>query len=168
MEAEIATLQAIDETVIQKQIDEIQQTNAGVEQNKLYTAAQDNVALLEGTVKALTSKIKECDDQKAAQIEFAQFPMPELGFDEERGVLLNNVPFAQGSQARQLQASIAIGIALNPKVRVILIRDGSLLDDKSLAAVKETCAASKTQLWVECVSSKDPSAIVIEDGEVKA
>jgi len=167
MEKEIAALQLIDETVVQKQIDEIQQTNAGVEQNKLYTAAQDNVALLEGTVKALTAKIKECDDQKAAQIEFAQFPMPELGFDEERGVLLNNVPFAQGSQARQLQASIAIGIALNPKVRVILIRDGSLLDEKSLAAVKETCAASKTQLWVECVQSKDPSAIVIEDGEVK-
>jgi DNA repair exonuclease SbcCD ATPase subunit len=167
MKGEIVTLQAVDEELLQKQIGDIQQTNAQIEQNRLHLAAKENLELLEGTVRGLSAKIKECDDQKAAQIEFAVFPMEELGFDEERGVLLNGVPFQQGSQARQLQAAIAIGLALNPKVKVILIRDGSLLDDKSLKDISELIAKNGAQLWIEIVSSKDPSAIVIEDGEVK-
>lgn len=167
MESEIKTLQAVDETSIQTQIAEIQQTNAKIEQNRLHLEAKDNLELLEGAVRGLSNKIKECDEQKAAQIEFAVFPMDELGFDEERGVLLNGVPFQQGSQARQLQAAIAIGLALNPKVKVILIRDGSLLDEKSMKDVSKLIAKNDAQLWIETVDSKDPGAIVIEDGEVK-
>lgn len=167
MAAEITTLQATDETGLQKQIDEIQQTNAAIEQNRLHHAAQENVDLLEGAVKGLSAKIVECDEMKAAQIEFANFPMEGLSFDEERGVLLNGVPFSQGSQAEQLCAAVAIGLALNPQVKVILIRDGSLLDADSLKAVSEVIEKNNAQLWVEVVNSDSPTAIVIEDGEVK-
>lgn len=167
MQQEIAALQNSDEATIQQQIDGIQKTNADIEANNRHLKAKDDVDLLEGTVRGLTAKIQECDDQKSAQIEFANFPMPGLSFDEERGVLLNNVPFSQGSQARQLQAAVAIGLALNPKIRVILIRDGSLLDDDSMKLVSEMAEANHAQIWVELVNSKDPQAIVIEDGEIK-
>lgn len=167
MQAEVTALQNVDEGELQKQIDAIQQTNADIEANKRHIAARDEIELLQGSVNALTAKIKECDDDKAAQIEFAAFPMPGLSFDEARGVLLNNVPFEQGSQANQLRAAVAICLALNPKVRVIIIRDGSLMDDESLAAVKEMAVKHKAQIWIEVVNSKDPSAIVIEDGEIK-
>lgn len=167
MVSQIAKLQNADEGSLQKQIDDIQKTNADIEANKRHLAAMEDVELLEGSIVALTAKIKECDDDKSAQVEFANFPMPGLSFDEMRGVLLNGVPFSQGSQAKQLQAAIAIGLALNPKVRVILIRDGSLMDEQSMAAVKEMAVEKKAQVWIEVVNSKDPSAIIIEDGEVK-
>ena len=166
MSKEIADLQNADEFALQKQIGTIQETNANIEANNRHLKAREDVEVLEATIRGLTAKVQECDDQKAAQIEFANFPMPGLSFDEERGVLLNEVPFSQGSQARQLQAAIAIGLALNPKVRVILIRDGSLLDSDSLKLVSEIAEQNKAQLWIEIVNSKDPIAIVIEDGEI--
>lgn len=168
MNKEIEGLKDLDVTALQTELANIQTTNAAIEANSQYVKAQENLELLTGTVKALTDKIKECDDDKAAQIEFAQFPMPGLSFDEERGVLLNNVPFSQGSQARQLQAAVAIGLALNPRLKVILVRDASLLDDESMAAMSEQVEKAGAQIWKEVVNSKDPSAIVIEDGEVKS
>lgn len=167
MAQDLRTLQNEDEASMQQQIDGIQKTNADIEANNRHVKAKDDVEMLEATVRGLTAKVKECDDQKAAQIEFANFPMPGLSFDEERGVLLNNVPFSQGSQARQLQAAVAIGLALNPQIRVILIRDGSLLDDESLRLVSEMAVVNHAQIWVEIVNSKDPQAIVIEDGEIR-
>lgn len=166
MASELTSLQNADESALQKEIDTIQQTNANIEANNRHLKARDEVDLLEGTIRGLTAKIQECDQDKAAQIEFANFPMPGLSFDEERGVLLNDVPFQQGSQARQLQAAVAIGLALNPKVRVILIRDGSLLDEDSMKLVSEMAEKNAAQIWVEIVNSKDPQAIVIENGEV--
>lgn len=166
MKSELTALQNADESFIQKEIDSIQKTNADIEANNRHLKAREDVDLLEGTIRGLTAKIQECDQDKAAQIEFANFPMPGLSFDEERGVLLNDVPFQQGSQARQLQAAVAIGLALNPKVRVILIRDGSLLDEDSMKLVSEMAEKNAAQIWVEIVNSKDPQAIVIENGEV--
>lgn len=166
MASELTSLQNVDESALQKDIDDIQRTNADIEANNRHMKARDEVELLEGAIRGLTSKIQECDQDKAAQIEFANFPMPGLSFDEARGVLLNDVPFQQGSQARQLQAAVAIGLALNPKVRVILIRDGSLLDEDSMKLVSEMAEKNAAQIWVEIVNSKDPQAIVIENGEV--
>lgn len=168
MTKELEVIQDLDVTTLQTEFDNIHRTNAAIESNKQYAIAQDNLAMLEGVIKGLTSKITELDSDKAAQIEFAQFPMPGLSFDEDRGVLLNGVPFNQGSQARQLQASVAIGLALNPRVKVILIRDGSLMDEDSLKQVSEQAEKANAQIWLEIVNSKDPSAIVIEDGEVKS
>jgi hypothetical protein len=168
MKAEIATIQNIDESALRKQIDDIQSTNAKIEANRRHNEAQAEVVRIETEAKALTQAIAEFDAEKAAQIEFAEFPMPGLSFDEERGVLLNGVPFSQGSQARQLQAAVSIGLALNPQIRVILIRDGSLLDEDSMKLVSEMAEKASAQVWIEVVGSKDPAAIVIEDGEVKA
>lgn len=168
MESEVSALANFDETQVRAEIVRVQETNAQIEANRRHIEARNEVVRIEGEIKALTQAIQEFDAEKAAQIEFAEFPMPNLSFDEERGVLLNNVPFAQGSQARQLQAAVSIGLALNPQIRVILIRDGSLLDEDSMKLVSEMVAKANAQLWIEVVGSKDPAAIVIEDGEVRS
>ena len=167
MAKSIADLQLSDETEIRASIARIEETNAKIEANRRHMAAREEVEQIEKSVKSLTEAISEFDAEKSAQIEFAEFPMPGLSFDEERGVLLNGVPFSQGSSARQLQAAVSIGLALNPQVRVILIRDASLLDDDSMKMVSEAAEKAKAQIWEEVVNSKDPTAIVIEDGEIK-
>ena len=71
-----------------------------------------------------------------------RFPNPDLSGETHRSptgrrparwgappvVTYNNVPFDQCSSSEQLRVSLAMGLALNPKLKVILIRDGSLLD----------------------------------------
>ena len=56
----------------------------------------------------------------------------------------------------------------NPKLPVVLIRDGSLLDEASLAAVGQQAAEAGAQVWVERVGRGDECAVVIEDGEIVA
>ncbi|HEU4344375.1 MAG TPA: hypothetical protein VFU31_22675, partial [Candidatus Binatia bacterium] len=129
-------------------------------------ALKAEVENIEKKVEALTSEIDSYDKAKSDQLSAAKFPLPGLSFDDT-GVLLNGVPFTQGSQAQQLQAAIAIGIAMNPTVRVILVRDASLLDDRSMELVAKMAAEHDMQFWLERVSDDAPGAIVIEDGAVK-
>ena len=93
-------------------------------------------------------------------------PVPGLGFDDT-GVTLAGLPFNQTGQAEQIGASAAIAAALNPKLRVMLIRDGSLLDRHSLAILAEMAEAHDMQVWLERVTDGQPVGIVIEDGEIK-
>jgi hypothetical protein len=64
--------------------------------------------------------------------------------------------------------SVAIGAALNSRVRVILVRDGSLLDEKSMKLLEELAAQYDLQVWLERVSGDDEVGILIEDGMVAA
>jgi DNA repair exonuclease SbcCD ATPase subunit len=115
---------------------------------------------------AHTDRLQKIDADKAAALQGAKFPVEGLAFDEH-GVTLNGLPFSQASAAEQLRVSVAMGLALNPKLRVMLIRDGSLLDKKSLAIVAEMAEQHDAQVWMERVGDGAEVSVVIEDGEVK-
>jgi hypothetical protein len=83
-------------------------------------------------------------------------------------VTLNGFPLGQASQAEQIRVSVAIGAALNSRVRIMLVRDGSLLDEKSMKLLEELAAQYDLQVWLERVSGDDEVGILIEDGMVAA
>lgn len=114
----------------------------------------------------LTAAITVIDKFKEAKVSKSKFPLPEISFGDN-SVLLNKLPFSQASTGEQLRASVAIGMALNPKLRVIFIRDGSLLDAKNLSVISKMAEENKYQVWLETVTSTDPSAIEIVDGHLK-
>ena len=62
--------------------------------------------------------------------------------------------------------SIAVAGAMNPKLRVIRVRDGSLLDDDSMAALTRYAEEHELQIWLETVQSDRETAVVIENGMV--
>lgn len=111
---------------------------------------------------ALSNAIEAIDAEKAKTLAAASFPVPGLSFGEA-GVTLNELPLEQASSAEQLRVSVAMGLALNPRLRVLLVRDGSLLDSNSLALVAGMAEAAGAQVWIEIVG-KDGDGIVIEDG----
>lgn len=113
----------------------------------------------------LTETIKALDAERAERLANAKFPIPGLAFDE-RGPTLNGLPLEQASGAERLRVSVAIGAALNPRCKVMLVRDGSLLDDDSMELLARLAAETDSQLWVERVGTHDASAIVIEEGQV--
>lgn len=115
----------------------------------------------------LTAAITARLEKKAAAVSAAVMPVEGLGFGEGE-ILLNGVPFAQGSSAEQLRTSVAIAAAMNPSLRVIHIRDGSLLDVDSMAWLAEYAKAHDLQCWVELVGTDSKVGILIEDGHVKA
>ena len=116
--------------------------------------------------KALTKKIKAIDEEKAAALRDAKLPIEGLAFGDD-DVLFQNQPWEQASLAERIRVSVAMGFALNPKLRVLLVRDGSGLDQENLALVAELAEAAQGQLWIERVGDQDEAAVVIEDGMVR-
>lgn len=151
---------------VRTQLAAAEETNRKVRENRQHKQLERELREKEEQVEHLTAAIEAIDAQKAEQLAAAQFPVPGLGFDET-GPTLNGIPLAQASQAERLRVSVAIGAALHPRVRVMLVRDGSLLDDNSMRLLAELAAETGSQLWVERVGEQDESAIIIEDGLVR-
>ena len=115
---------------------------------------------------SLTARIEGIDERKANLIATADLPVNNLTFDEN-GVFYQDVPFVQCSSSEQLKVSTALAISLNPKLRVIRITDGSLLDAESLTVLESIANAEDFQIWIEQVDdNKEGGGILIEDGEV--
>ena len=112
-----------------------------------------------------TAQLAAIDRKKSDAVAAANMPVDGLGFDDD-GVTFNGVPLQQASSAEQIRVSLGITMAVSPRIRVVFIRDGSLLDRRSLDIVTEMAAEHGYQVWLELVDSDDPSAVVIHDGEV--
>jgi hypothetical protein len=59
-------------------------------------------------------------------------------------------------------------MAASPGLDDVWIRDGALLDDDSLQLLAEEADKAGKRCWVERVGDRDPGAIVIQDGRVRA
>lgn len=114
----------------------------------------------------LTRAILAVDEKKRQAVAAAKFPVVGLSIGEA-GVTFNGVPFQQASSAEQLRASVAIGLALNPKLKVMIVRDGSLLDEDGLLLLADLANEHDAQVWVERVGKGAECSFVIEDGALE-
>jgi hypothetical protein len=165
-EARVAGLQDVDVEPLRQQIRGAEATNRQVRENHQRQAAAAEHAVAERQSAELTEQIEVVDQQKASAIAAAPMPVPGLGFGADGVVTLNGLPLEQASAAERLRVSVAIGLAMNPRLRVLLIRDASLLDRESMRLVADMARASGAQLWLERVEVDDQTTVLIEDGQV--
>ena len=165
-------LKAEVEKLVDADVAEVRGRIANAEKNNAAARAARDRAHLEAELnkqievsEALTQRLTEIDGVKADAAAKAKYPIEGLAVTDT-GVTLNGVPFEQASQAEKLRASVAIGLALNQKLRVILIRDGALLDSNSLRIVAEMAEKADAQVWLETVGDRSEVTILIEDGAV--
>lgn len=164
----LASMELKPTEAIESTIQNADDVNAQVRANRERSATLAKLKTLEEKSKNCTAKIEAIDKQKADLIQSADYPIDGLAFDDDGDVTYNGIPFEQCSAAESLRVSIAIGMALNPKLRVILVRDGSLMDDSTLAMVCEMAQTKGYQVWVERVGEDESCSVIIEDGAVKA
>ncbi len=79
-------------------------------------------------------------------------------------VFFNSIPFEQLASSEQIRISAAIACALNPTLRVMIIKDGSLLDDDAMAVLSAIAGEKDIQIWIERVGNDKHTSVVIEDG----
>ena len=136
-----------------------QQRQAVARKAELETQAIAKETAALGLTEAMAARQQAKEQALAA----AKFPVPGLGLGDGQ-VLFNEVPLAQASSAEQLRISTALAMAANPAVKVVLIREGSLLDEQGLHLVAEMATAKGYQVWLESVTNRQDVGIVIEDG----
>lgn len=154
-------------------VDGLKNRLAGIEQLNAMTRQKQNrnAMLLSAKTEGdkseqLTTRLAELDNEKKQRIANTRFPLSELSFNGEV-ITYRGIAFSQVSDGEKLRVSVAVGMALNPKLRVIFVRDGSLLDKSGLQTIADLAAANDYQVWLEDARSTDPSAIEIEDGAIK-
>jgi hypothetical protein len=163
--AEVVSGDREDTAAIISAIAGAEETNRQVRAKKDRTKAVESFKTAERERDGLTKQIDAIDAEKAAKMKAAKWPIPGLGFGSN-GVTLNGLPFEQASKAQRMKASLAIGMEQNPRLRVILLQDASLLDEDSMATVREFATDNNIQIWIERVGTGDAGALILEDGEI--
>lgn len=170
-EGKLASAEALpepkDAAEIRTRLDAAKTTNALVDKATRRKALKDEAAKLEKDASDITDRIEARNKQKREAIAAAKMPVDGITF-ADGAILLNGVPFDQASDAEQLRASVAISMAGEPRLRVLRIREGSLLDEDGLKLVAEMAQAKDFQVWVERVDSTGGRGFVIEDGHVRS
>lgn len=162
----------IDVSAVAAELNQAREHNRRVKDVADATARKQSferlAASLEQESEQLTERIAQRNAAKDKAIAEAKMPVEGITFGDGE-ILLNGVPFSQGSSAEQLRTSVAIAAAANPTLRVIHVRDGSLLDADSLEWLAKFAADNNYQVWVEKVDdgSGNPTGILIENGAVK-
>lgn len=131
-----------------------------------YADMKERLAEAEAESEGATEEIARIDAEKAAKLAEANVPVEGLSFDDEQ-VLLNGVPFSQASAAERIRTSVAIAVAQNPTLRVICVKDATLMDESNLALLRGLAEEHNFQLVLELVGERGGETVVIEDGRVK-
>ena len=177
----IASHKQIDVDDIKSELLEAESINRNVRAKERNKAKEEKEQAAQRKYGEFTSKVNELEDIKEGILDKAKMPFSDYssvkGEEEpagflsvsDTGVIFNGIPFSQLSQSEKLRIGVGMGIALNPKLRVLRITDGSLLDDESMELVKLMAKKNGFQIWVERVSEYGPGkvGIYIEDGEIK-
>lgn len=155
-----------DVSALQHQIETAEADNRRFREAKALSELEADLAIQEENERALTARLEEIKAEKAAAIASAKMPLAGLGFDEN-GPTFNGVPLTQCSSAELVNISASIGFSLVPeedkeKLRIMLVREGSLLDRNSLKKLAEMAEAHGWLVLVEVVG--EDGDVVMTDG----
>lgn len=145
-----------------KNADSINQKAAAWER---YVELENTKIWKEVELTKQATALDELREKKKQMITEAKMPIENMEFSEADGVIINNILFDQYSSAEQLKFACKIATATNPALRVIYIKDGSLLDAKSMLEIEQFAEAEWYQVFCERVW-EELDTIIMRDGAV--
>lgn len=160
-----------DSDAIKLRIDSVEDTNNKVRRNSERKDVKSKLDTQNEAYNAISARLDAIDKEKQDALKRAKFPIEGLGYvknDKEKFVTFNDIPISQISMSEQIRVSLSIAMSGKPELRIVEIRDGSLLDDATMAMIEEMAKDGEWQLFIERVGTKDENAVIIVDGEVSA
>jgi predicted ATP-dependent endonuclease of OLD family len=159
-----------DEAAITERIRELQSQNSerAAAMARAEQVKTDRTRLQASAEKAitLTNAIATIQREREEALKSIDLPIKGLAMSAG-GILFNGHPISQASFAQQIRLGVALAMKLNPKLKVAIIKEASLLDDDNLAALHKMAEQGDFQVWIERVGNGSKDAIVIEEGVVK-
>jgi len=165
--AEAEALVDPDTSEVEERIRTLDEVNRSVRIRKEAEAVKAALADAKSREQAAKLAVADHDWNTREALAKAKYPVAGLGFDED-GVTLGGMSFSQASESQRILTSAAMGMAMNPRLKVMFIRDGSSLDSTRMAALSDMAAENDFQLWIEVVDETGRVGIAIEDGMVAA
>jgi len=160
-----------DVDVVNKEIAEIESTNSKIRHNLKIGEDRAEKDRIQALYDAADQKVEDVRNDRLCIIQQATMPIPGLTIDDD-GILYNDIPLAQCSDGAKLMIGVAVSMALNPKLKVIQIKDGSLIGPKNMEMLKKIVKDNGYQLFLERVNDLEgynnsgKIGIFIEEGNV--
>ena len=148
------------------ELTKIEATNTNVRTAIAKAAAKVIAQAKNKAAEASDKKVKAVEAEKVAMLEAADFGIPDL-FVNDEGVIFEGKPLEQQSSARTIEISTRIAMRDKTKLKLLIIRDASLIGTTIFKRIAEMAEAEGYQMWVERFQ-EDPSeqGIHIVDGSV--
>lgn len=162
----VAKLKDADLTDINTRIANADRVNKQAAQYVEREVKAAEVAKYQAESDEQTAKLEAIKKYKTEIISATKFPVDGLDF-AGGAVTYNGIPFSQASGAQRMRVGIAIGMAANPELRVIMLDGYESLDVDQRAMVEKMAAEHDFQVWATSVTSDGTVGIYIEDGEIK-
>ncbi len=164
-EMKSAVKQKRDDSELRRDLENVEETNKKASEYERYTEAVESHDAQHNKVNVVNNAMIHLLKQRDNMIANSKLPFKNVSFDKERGVVIENIAFDDMSSAQQIRIMARIYIESNPGLKVIYIKDGSLLDPETLQAISEMSELKDYQFLVEIVNEQDES-IVMRDGGV--
>lgn len=137
---------------LSKELEKINEHNEKFKEIQKVETYKKDFQAKQDESQAMTDRLSAIKEEKKSV--FAEYPLPVKGleFDEEsityKGLPLNG---EQIPSSTIISIGVRIGMAMNPNLRLMIIRDGSLLDSKTMNDILKICENKGYQLLVEKV-----------------
>lgn len=157
-----------DTSEILKKIDHAEEINRRAAVHKAWKTKNMAFKIKEAEVERIEKMVESLRNKLRQAISEAKYPVDGLSVAEDGEVLFSGIPFSQCSTAERLRVCVGMAMAMNPRLRVILIREGNDLDSKSLGIVKELAVERGYQIWIERVEDESGrTEFFISDGTIE-
>lgn len=168
-QAEIAALIDPDFTEIDQKLNDADLTNTIAADVVRKRDAEAALVVATEAHQKLDDKLTSVKEYREDLLQKTVFPVEGLSFDEDGDVLFEGIPLSQRGTSKQIKIGLDVLAALNPTLRVVLVKDGNDLDSDNDKVIRKWAIAKKFQIWIEKVQNEPGKvAFFIEDGEVKA
>lgn len=149
---------------LQAEIAAINEHNEKVKQQQIILNKTAELSIIKAAGQAKSKDIKNLEEARTTMITNAKMPLDGLEFSED-GLTYQGLPFTeeQLSTAKLIEAGIRISMALNPSLRIMRIKDGSLLDSETLNIIKKAAHDNDYQIFIERVSDSKEIGFIIEE-----
>jgi hypothetical protein len=171
--AQMATVKVLEDQdvdAVHQQILSAQVTNQKVRDNEAWKAVDAEVEHNRDEWERLTVEMDSLARKQEAELKAANWPVTGLSFDDD-GVLYDGLPIEQASKSQRIMVSARIGMALNPRLRLLVSEGGGDMDVDTLEALDRLMEEEQFQMVLELVSrgaeDDERCAVVIENGRVK-
>jgi len=154
-----------DISVIESEMANVESVNIKVRANIKGREIKADYDTSKAEYDALTKQIESITKEREDLLSDTVMPVAGLSFDDG-GLLYNGIPLDQASDGEKLMVSMGISMALNPQIRVLRIKDGSLLGPKNITILSEMIKEKDFQLFLEKVDTSGKIGIYIEEGEI--
>lgn len=149
---------------IRGRLDAVEASNDAIRAARDYRAVKADLDAAREEQAGAQQDLDDIDRRKREGLERAEFPVAGLSVDED-GVTFQGIPFSQVNTAARRRVAFAIATAGDPKLRLVIVKDGDLLDAASLDGIRELAEERGYTVLVE--RDRDESrqiGFTIQDG----